>query len=322
MGGAPPNIVDDRGSVRPLWDFPKTRYGVPDGCPLTTAEQQAIETSLGLPFCQRTPSDRPLWPRVIRLAAAYGIATFAVMVFHAQLGRVFSVLFFVAFLMFPATDTATYLRRMFAAISAMLLVVLLSVTDPSDLRALAIGSVMIVASCVLSLAPDWVLATLSRRWLTKTPAAQEVRALFLNQYLCPSCAHPLRVSGKDADAWLECNHCRAAWRPLWYDGVVTVPSRSELEDMRHDEACRECNYSLGGLKPDAEGILRCPECGLHARAFVRMPGVLMPTECWGCRRSLRGLPLFNGDRVRCPDCGLWRSGVSEEDLRLPSEPSA
>jgi len=321
MGEVQPTITDDRGNVRPLWTFPRTRYGVPDGCPLTTTEQQALELSLGLPLCERTPSDRPLWRRVITLAGAYGLGMVAWAIFHAPLGRTFAAIFFAVFLVFPPTDTSNYLRRMFAAFSAALLMVLLSVTDPSDIRALAIGSVMIVAFCVLSLAPDWVLAALTRRWVVTTPPPRQVRERLLDQYRCPSCAHPLRLSGEDTDAWLDCTHCEAAWRPLWYDGVVTVPSIPAPADMRRDEACRKCNYSLGGLQADAEGFVRCPECGLHARTFVRMPGVLRPTRCWGCDRSLRGLPLFNGDRVRCPDCGLWRSGVSEEDLRLPPEAS-
>lgn len=50
---------------------------------------------------------------------------------------------------------------------------------------------------------------------------------------CPSCGYGLTT----------CPECASAWRV----GAIA--------------ACERCEYSLMGVEPDAEGSMRCPECG-------------------------------------------------------------
>ena len=319
MGGAPPTITDDRGNVRPLWTFPKTRYGVPDGCPLTAEQQRKLEHALDVPWQNRTPTAGPYSAVAASLVTVYFALPFVASLTASSRARTYVAVAGLVAVCVLARDKALRARFVCAIISALALSHILYPSPSSN----AVGvSATIGVSCVfgvMTLLPDWLYARLNGGSLGPTIVPPtKLRALFLQRGRCPSCAHVLYRPDETASARLECRHCESAWRPS-HRGID--PLHSGPKTGQAAQTCPKCKYSLAGLAPNDQGNIRCPECGGHAPLTVQIPGHLMPTRCWGCDRSLRGLPLFNGDRVRCPDCGLWRSGVSEEDLRLPPEAS-
>lgn len=302
-------IADGGGVERPLWGFPKTEQGVPDGAPLTAAEQYEIEAALGVPLLARTPMPDPLWRRAalaaICLATVLGVHAAAPMVRYDGLGRV--MLFFLIGGMFWRS---VHMLRMMMFWVASVLIVGAVLEARGGSPGLALSMVGIAA---LGFGTGFVPLGFWCR-LCKPRASRELDPVgvwreMLARDRCPSCAHAVRPVSKETRAWLACDHCSALWRAPGH-GVPTRP----LTPIR----CPACRYSLRGLPTGSDLTIRCPECGVVVPGKPSTGRVVRDDtdslRCWGCGRGLGGLPMAYGDRVRCPDCGQWRSGLTAVEV--------
>ncbi len=301
----PPTILDDRGTARPLYAFPRTRNGVPPGSPLTTDEQIEIESALGVPQDMATPYERVLRPQlkmaigavVLGIWAYVGFATGSAAI-HVAIGALLASIVVERFTLGREERPYRLARRLSSAgVFAALCYALLG----SPVQGNAWWSLAWVGLFLGFVAVEFVLRELMRLGDPRRNLAT-VKRVMLGRFRCPSCASPIGGGDASSDGCALCATCGAAWR------LSSDPSLKPT-------ACEACGYSLDGLVVHPDGTTRCPECGRLSAVWSPLSPAQTGVRCWTCRRSLVGLELVNGDRVKCPDCGTWRSGLTAADVQ-------